>query len=84
MRLCFVVVVLCLLVKDINGQYLDCIGKLLTRSACLPDTYAKEKPPDYPAPLYGNYKNIEVIGINLKEQTMTLSLEATIWWQDSR
>jgi hypothetical protein len=84
MRLCFVIVVLGILVKDSNGQYLNCTGKLLSRSACLPDTYAKLSPPGNPTPLQGRFRDIEVIGINLKQQTMTLSLAITLWWEDSR
>jgi hypothetical protein len=84
MRLCFVFVVICLLVRYCNGQYINCTGKLLTRSACLPDTYAKLMPPVMPTPLKGYFRDIEVIGINLKQQTMTLSLEVSVWWEDSR
>ena len=62
----------------------SCNGTLLTPEVCLPINFAKEVPYKIPIGIWGKYYDIEVLGVNLKAQTMTLAVSATLSWIDPR
>ncbi len=70
--------------KVARSQVDNCNGTLLTKSVCLPDTYVKEQPANYPTHFWGKYYNIEVFGVDLKAQTINIGLSLTLYWEDHR
>ncbi len=66
-------------------EALECDGQLLVNAVCLPRNYSKEETPSPPpVKATGKFASIEILRLNLKEQTMTLAIEVGLGWADDR
>ena len=78
------VIVICCLIC-VQGKVEKCSGKYLLPSICLPSTYVKEVPPtDLPVIVKGHFGNADIIKLDLKDQTMTVTVGLSIGWMDHR
>ena len=74
-----------LVVSSTQVEAFECEGTLLLPSVCLPSSYSKESPPSAPpVKASGKFGSLEILGLNLKEQTMTLAIEVGLGWLDER
>ena len=73
----------CIVEDNPNQQKCDG-GDIIERNICIPNSYDKIYPPVEPVILGANFKELDIINIDIKNQVIRLAIDYAISWQDGR
>ena len=61
-------------------------GDIIARNICIPKSYDKVYPPDFPnlVMVGANFKELDIINIDIKNQVLRLGIDYAITWWDGR
>ena len=61
-------------------------GDIIARNICIPKSYDKVYPPDFPnlVMVGANFKELDIINIDIKNQVIRLGIDYAITWWDGR